>query len=269
MERNSEIDWALCKELPATEFQVWERQKKRPQKKRHTHTHPLPKSWWPKHSTHSSGHNQSNLLRRRHLYPQKESHNPTKKTSTKSTPEAFFTPQNHTTPKLKQQHNCFPTHKTQNPKLKQQHICLTTHKKKNPKTPTTTTTKLPLYPQNKEPQNSTTTQLMREALRSGRQKSIKPVPPMTKADMGDDPSSVVMWVCLHQDLSLQIWLLLLSATIQITQQSRKKIRRNPRMETEEEMCLNISPSSSLFSFPSTTTLLLLLGFSFGISQWVF
>jgi hypothetical protein len=33
---------------------------------------------------------------------------------------------------------------------------------------------------------------MREALRSGRQKSIKPVPPMTKADMGDDPSSVVM-----------------------------------------------------------------------------
>jgi hypothetical protein len=35
------------------------------------------------------------------------------------------------------------------------------------------------------------------------------------------------------------------------------------------MCLNISPSSSLFSFPSTTTLLLLLGFSFGISQWVF
>jgi hypothetical protein len=35
------------------------------------------------------------------------------------------------------------------------------------------------------------------------------------------------------------------------------------------MCLNISPSSSLFSFPSTSTFLLVLGFSFGISEWVF
>jgi hypothetical protein len=99
-----------------------------------------------------------------------------KKTPTKSTPKAFFTPQNHTTPKLKQQHICFSTHKTRNPKLKQQHIkqhiCLTTLKKKNPKNlTTTTTTKLPLYPQNKEPQNSTTTRLMRLSEVEGRKAS--------------------------------------------------------------------------------------------------
>jgi hypothetical protein len=80
MERNSEIDWAVCKELPATEFEVWERQKKRPTKKNtHTHRHTHFQSPDDQNTAHIAVATTKEIyLEEDIFYPQKESHDPKK-----------------------------------------------------------------------------------------------------------------------------------------------------------------------------------------------
>jgi hypothetical protein len=84
MERNSEIDWAVCKELPATEFEVWERQKKRPTKKNtHTHRHTHFQSPDDQNTAHIAVATTKEIYLEEDIFTHKKNHTTLKKTPNK------------------------------------------------------------------------------------------------------------------------------------------------------------------------------------------